>query len=404
MKILFCDNIAGISGNMFAASFLNAGIADEEEILRIPALLGYDNLEIKIDKRTKAFILSHHLEVISKSKPKFEQASNKFTLNNAEEHAHNAYSSVIKRIEDSDLNANIKKNAKEIYRELAEAEAQVHGLTLDEVIFHEVGEPDSIIDVVMAGYCLDKTEYDKVYSTPVKLGRGNIKMAHGNYPIPPPASVRLSTGMEIEPVPETIQENNIELSTPTGLAILKYLKPEFISELPKGKILKHGYGAGTKDLKEYPNVFRIVLMDAAAISAGLPYLADEVVEIACNLDDQTAEKTAWCMERLLEAGALDVWTYPVYSKKNRLAVCLTVLVSPGDKDKTADWLLKNTTTFGVRYRTWDRLKLDRKFEKRQTEDGREVTFKVGMNTDGAELKSKPEYEEVKRGWGKWERE
>ncbi len=396
MKILFCDNVAGISGNMFGASFLNAGVVTENEIKKIPEMLGLNNFEIKIEKIKKSYLQSHHLDVVSKT-TKLKTNLDAASKHHHHEHDHHPFLDVLKLIDQSGLNENVKNISKEIYRILAEAEAKVHGITVDEVIFHEVGEPDSIIDVVLAGYCIDKLKFDKVLSTPLKLGRGMIKIKHGTYPVPPPASLNLAAGMLIDSVPDEIQEQNIELSTPTGLSILKYLKPAFVSSLPTGKIIAHGYGAGTMELKSYPNVFRIVLVETEDKKKDLPYLKDKVAEISCNIDDQTPEKTAWCLEQLFSLGVLDAWIIPVHTKKNRIAFCLSVLSRENKVNKIADWLLKNTTTFGVRYRNWDRLTLERKIEKRKL-DGEEILFKIGLTTNGEELKAKPEFEEIKKIW------
>ncbi|MHB8336545.1 MAG: nickel pincer cofactor biosynthesis protein LarC [Ignavibacteriaceae bacterium] len=400
MKILFCDNIAGIAGDMFAASFINAGLASEDEVKSIPSKLGFNEIEIKIEKATKAFISAHHLEVVSKSKYKIQKHSGNLSIKQPHDHDHNPYLGVIERIENADIESEVKNISKAIYKELAEAEAAVHGISLNEVVFHEVGNPDSIIDVVLAGYCLNKISYDEAYSSPVKLGRGTIKIAHGFYPVPPPASLRLAKNMVIDKVPDIILEKDIELSTPTGLSILKYLDPKFVKELPGGKILAYGYGAGTNTFGQYPNVFRIVYMESENQKIELPYIKDKAIEISCNIDDQTAEKTGWCVEQLIERGALDVWVTPINTKKNRLAVCLSVLAKEEDWEGFADWIIRNTSTFGIRYKNWDRLILKRKIEKRRINEDKEINFKVGYTTVGEELKSKPEYEEIKKMWKK----
>ncbi len=403
MRILFCDTIAGVSGNMFAASFLNAGIVTENEIKKIPGEINLHDYEIKIKKVTRSSLFAHHLSV-RRNKIKLKSNERVNTVQNANHHEHDqphySYLNIIRQIDHSDLNQNVKKISNGIYKLLAEAEAKVHGISVDKVMFHEVGEPDSIIDVVLAGYCIDKADFDRAFSTPVKLGRGMIKIKHGVYPVPPPASILLAEDMNVEPIPEEIKEQNIELVTPTGLSILKYLKPEFVKELPTGKIKAHGYGAGTINFKSYPNVFRIVLIESEDEKFDLPYLKDSVVEISCNIDDQAAEKTAWCLEQLFVLGALDAWISTVYTKKNRTAFCLSVLATEDDKNKFADWLLRNTTTFGVRYRKWDRLILDRKFEKRKIDDQHEITHKIGLTTTGEELKAKPEFEEIRKIWDK----
>lgn len=397
MKVLFCDHIAGISGNMFAASCIDAGLVTEEEIKTIPQKLDFPKARIIVNKVKKAHIASTHVEV---------DLSDLKRNHGDDNHSHHlTYREITDIIEHADLSSGTKQISKSIYKILAECEAKVHNSSLEKVHFHEVGNPDSLIDVVLAGYILSNVQYDLVYSTPVKLGKGTVKIQHGTYPVPPPASAILAEGFQIGEVPDAIKEKNIELSTPTGLAILKYLKPEFSDGWTGGKLLKQGYGAGSMNLDGYPNLFRVALLEAEtkwadSKPANLPYQKGEVMEIACNIDDQTAEKTGWCMDKLLEMGALDVWFTPIHMKKNRLAVCMSLLVDKDNWERYADWILRNTSTFGIRYKIWNKLRLDRHFEKRITDDNSEITYKVGTTTEGEVLKSKPEYEEAKNMWEK----
>jgi len=288
--------------------------------------------------------------------------------------------------------------ARKIFRLLAEAEAAVHGVPVDHVAFHEVGAVDSILDVVMASYCVAKLGTCSLYASPIRPGRGLAKMAHGTYPVPPPASLRLLAGLPVARTPEAITRANVELSTPTGIAILRALEPRFVTELPPGTLLGQGVGAGTMDLGGFPNIFRMILFDEALPSnSAEPFDRDQVVEIACTIDDDTAEHLAWIAAQLLERGALDAWLAPVTGKKGRPAVNLSVLAAEKDSSALAAWILEQSTTFGVRYRTWDRLKLFRRFERRETGKGL-LTYKIGMTRDGKVLKEKPEFEERRRLW------
>ena len=202
------------------------------------------------------------------------------------------------------------------------------------------------------------------------------------------------------PVPSAVTRENVELSTPTGLAILRALEPEFVEGWPGGKLLAQGSGSGTMELGDFPNVFRVALLEGVAGSGStLPYETDEVVEIRCNVDDQTGERTAWLMEKAMAMGALDAWVTPVVGKKGRSAAEMTILASPDQRDELADFLLRKSTTFGVRFSTWDRLKLAREEEIRDTPKG-PVSFKVGRTTSGEKLKEKPEYEDLKKIWEK----
>lgn len=309
-------------------------------------------------------------------------------------------------MEGSGLDPAAKAFALRVFRLLAEAEADSHGVPIEKVAFHEVGAVDSVVDVAMAGVCVSSVAADRVLASPVKLGRGTIRIQHGTYPVPPPASARLAVGMPVAPVPETITRPDVELSTPTGLAILRALEPGFVEGWPAGTLLAQGSGSGTMDLGDYPNVFRVALLEigeaarAAATPSGappLPYETDRVVEIRCNLDDQTGERTAWLLEKAMEGGALDAWVTPVLGKKGRPGTLFTVLVAPDRLPTFADFLLRSSTTFGVRYSTWDRFKLVREEEIRETKEG-PVSFKVGRTLDGEKLKEKPEFEDLRKIW------
>ena len=385
-RILFLESVAGIAGDMFTAAFLDAGLVEPEEIQAVPGQLGSADVRVEITASERAGAMATHVEIVL---PEGHDDSG---------HRHYHYPALVRRIEESSLGEDAKSFALQVFRFLAEAEADAHGVTLEKVAFHEVGAVDSVVDVAMAGVCIQKVRAQRVLASPVKLGRGTIRIEHGTHPVPPPASARLAVGMPVVPVPEVITRENLELSTPTGLAILRALEPEFVEGWPGGKLLAQGSGSGTMELGDFPNVFRIALLEGVAGSgSALPYQTDEVVEIRCNVDDQTGERTAWLMEKAMSMGALDAWVTPVVGKKGRPAAEMTLLASPDQRDRLADFLLRNSTTFGVRSSTWDRLKLAREEEIRDTPKG-PVSFKIGRTTDGETLKEKPEYEDLKKIW------
>lgn len=291
----------------------------------------------------------------------------------------------------------MKAFARTVFRHIAEAEAAAHGMPVEQIAFHEVGSVDSILDVVMAAHCIATVDPVRVYATPVKLGRGTVAMAHGTHPVPPPAVARLVVGMPIADMPTAIDRAHVELTTPTGAAILKALDPVFVTSMPAGVVRAQGMGSGTMDFPSYPNVFRVTKLEASS-STALPYESDRVVEIACTLDDQTPERTAWMMERLLSLGALDVWLTPVTGKKGRAGVVLSALASAVVWPGIADWLLRHSSTFGLRYHWWDRLTLARRHETRRTADGDQLRVKIGMTTTGHVLKEKAEFEDLRQVW------
>ena len=404
-KALFLESVAGIAGDMFAASFVDAGIVTAEELQSIPAKLGLEDVFVSISAVTKATMRATHIDV------KWKGESWKKALGHGPAHSHSAvamhgtshwhthYGTLDQFLVKSKLDESTKTFARKVFRLIAEAEASAHGIAVEEVSFHEVGAVDSIVDVAMAAYCVGKVAPSRVYATPVRLGRGLITIEHGTHPVPPPASARLSLGMPLGEVPEAITRPNVELSTPTGLAILKALAPEWRQTLPVGIARAQGMGAGTMDLGSYPNVFRVTLVEESGAQVSLPYETDSIVEISCNMDDETAERTAWVMEQMMKLGALDVWVTPLTGKKGRAAICLSVLAESASWSSLADWLLRHSSTFGLRHRSWDRLKLARRFETRQTEQG-PVGYKIGMTTTGEVLKEKAEYEDLKKIWDK----
>lgn len=414
---------------MFAAAFLDAGLVSLDELNSLVAQLGLEGVIVESESVIRATVRATHLNVKWSNeawKERFsqkhehhhdhphehhhddhhhdhahdlghhhhDQDSNVVLGDDAATHWHTHYTDVDKLIEASSLQNETKELARKIFRLLGEAEADAHGIALEKVAFHEVGTVDSIVDVVMAAYCISKTNADAVVATSIKTGRGSIKIQHGTHPVPPPASIRLLVGLSTAATPAAITAENIELSTPTGIAILKALAPTFVNEMPSGVLLSQGMGAGTKDLGSYPNVFRVSVIESASAAVSLPYETDTVTEIVCNIDDDTGEHIGWMAEQLLKNGALEVWQTPSTGKKGRTTVCFSVLAGH-DWQQHADWIMRNSTTFGLRYRQWDRLKLKREFESREAANG-SVSYKIGFTTDGEKLKEKPEFDDVAR--------
>jgi uncharacterized protein (TIGR00299 family) protein len=388
MKTLFLESFAGIAGDMFTAAFLDAGLVDAGAIRAVPGLLGLGGVEVEVLQVQRAGARFTQVQVVDHD-----------TGEQTDQHHHHHFSGLARQLEESGLDDLARGFALKVLRHLAEAEADAHGVPVEKVAFHEVGAVDSVVDVAMAGVCVAAVGAHRILASPVKLGRGSIRIQHGTYPVPPPASARLAIGMPVAPVPESIFRPDVELSTPTGLAILKALEPEFVDGWPSGTVRAQGGGAGTTDLGDYPNVFRVALVETEgpSLDCHLLYEADKVVELRCNVDDQTGERTAWLMEKALELGALDGWVTPILGKKGRPASLLSFLAHQKDLGRLVDFLLRRSSTFGVRYSTWDRFKLARVEEVRDTPHG-PVSFKVGRTRDGRKMKEKPEFEELRKIW------
>lgn len=396
MKVLHLESVAGIAGDMFAAAFVHAGLVDRREVEDVPGRLGFPRTRVVIEPVHRASMAALHLSVAVHE----DDRPSGHGGHGHGHHAHTHYPALDALLERSELPAPAKAFARKVFRILAEAEARAHGCAPEDVSFHEVGDVDSVVDVALAGLCVTTVAPDRVVASPVRLGRGRVWTRHGHYPVPPPASAHLAEGMPLLPVPEAIEAADVELSTPTGLAILKALEPEWGAEWPAGSPLAQGSGAGTRDFARVPNVFRVVLLEGGRADAGmrdLPYEADTVVEITCNVDDQTGERSAWLLERCMALGALDAWMTPTVGKKGRPALCFTLLARPGDARELADFVLRHASTFGLRYTKRSRLKLAREQEVRQTPRG-PVRFSVGRTTEGEKLKEKPEFDDQQRIW------
>ena len=414
-RVLFLESVSGVAGDMFAAAFIDAGLVTADELAAIPAKLGLEGVRVEARTVVRATMRATHLTVTSPDQattapfmyppPDPAEAETHLIVEPPATHHHTRYVDIDRKIAAADLPETVRQRARGIFLLLANAEAAAHGMPVEEVAFHEVGTTDSIVDVVLAAWCIEKVNPARVCATPIRPGRGFVRMQHGLHPVPPPASARLLTGLPVATTPAAITRENIELSTPTGIAILKSLLPQFVGELPAGTVLQQGMGAGSLDLGSFPNVFRVTLLDGAPTTASpapAPFETDRVVEVACNIDDDTGEHLAWLAERLLAQGALDVWMVPAIGKKGRLLTCLSFLAAEGDWARLSDWFLRQSTTFGLRHRGWDRLKLARHFEQRATPQG-PLTYKIGLTTDGVVLKEKAEFDEQRAHWERHDR-
>lgn len=405
-KILYLESVAGIAGDMFAASFVDAGLVRFEDLESLPRELELDGVVLQQKKVVRALMKATHVEVVCSSDAWKKRLSHSLTAHAFvktghakhlhSDHWHSHYSDIDLFLANAPLSEFEKNFSRKVFRLIAEAEATAHGMSVEEVAFHEVGTIDSILDVIMAARCIEQSGASRFVASPVKLGRGTIKIQHGIHAVPPPASALLVRSMQISPMPQGIERANVELSTPTGLAILKALEVTFDDAWPDGCVLSTGMGAGTMEFEAYPNVFRVTLIEENAAKTTVDrFASDRVVEIVLNLDDQTAERTAWAVEQLIERGALDVWQTAISGKKGRLATQLSVLCDESRAKEFIDWLLVHTSTFGVRFRTWDRKILSRRIEEREMADGR-VRVKIGTDLAGAILKEKVEFDDWRR--------
>ena len=293
-------------------------------------------------------------------------------------HEHRSLADIHAMIDAFPLPEAVREKARRVYGLIAQAEAEAHGVEAGEVHFHEVGALDAVIDVTGVCYLLYLLAPDAVCASPVTMGSGTVRTAHGLLPVPAPATAKLLTG-----VPVTAGDIQAELCTPTGAALLRTFAGSW-GAMPDGVIQGCGHGCGTKDFPR-ANCLRAFLVDDLS-RAEEPN--DEVTELKANIDDMTGEALGLALERLLEAGALDVSYAPAAMKKNRPGVLLTCLCRPGDADRLAAEVLRHTSTFGVRRMDCRRYALAASMDAVETPWGT-VPRKTG--TGYGITKSKPEY-------------
>ena len=286
------------------------------------------------------------------------------------------------------ISAGAMKTAIAIFEALGAAEAKIHNTSVESVHFHEVGAVDAMVDIVCAAVGAETLGVDEIICSPLNVGGGTVKCAHGDFPVPAPATVELLAN-----VPVYSSGVQAELVTPTGAAIVKTLASRFAS-FPEMKIEKSGYGAGSRDFPGHPNVVRLTIGEAAANALAAKTASDTVTVLEANLDDLNPQVFGYVMDRLFEEGALDAFAMPVQMKKNRPGTLLTVLCKPEDAAKLTQLIFTETTTLGVRRRDEVRQTLARRWESVQTSWG-EVRIKIA-SMNGTVTNYAPEYEDCRR--------
>jgi uncharacterized protein (TIGR00299 family) protein len=269
------------------------------------------------------------------------------------EHAHNSWREIRALIEGSKISEGARKRALDIFSRIAEAEAKVHGLSPEDVAFHEVGALDSIIDIVGTAVCLDILKPDRITCGEIELGGGTVKCAHGILPVPAPATLLLVQGL-----PVRTGGFNKEMTTPTGAAILAASVDEFITGPASFRELKTGIGIGTRKM-ERPNVLRVSWRETSETAGPRPWKTEALALLEANIDDMTGEALGFLMERLFEAGALDLSFGSIVMKKSRPGTLVSVLARPGDLDALRECLFRDSTTIGFREIPVNRVSLRR---------------------------------------------
>jgi hypothetical protein len=423
MRIAYLECFSGISGDMFLGALVDAGVS--------PALLEKTvtslnvGARLEISKVLRSGISATKVDVWigdkEKDRPRdgesafhehahphghtedhadqrddghkhhhndlHEHPLEEFGRHHHDENAHGRHLSEIQQIiHGSSISKRAKERALAIFQALGEAEAKIHNVPIEKIHFHEVGAVDAIVDITCTAVAIEALGIDEWICSPVNVGGGTVQCAHGRLPVPAPAVVELLKG-----VPVYSSGIDKELTTPTGAAILKTLVSKFTS-IPSYKIENTGYGAGTRDFPSHANVLRLTVGES--VETAKKATPEMVSVLEANIDDLNPQVFGYVMDKLLEAGALDVFGTPVQMKKNRPGMLLTVLTRTDDAQRIAKLVFSETTTLGIRMREERREVLIRRSEIVRTTWG-EIRMKIG-NLNGTVTNYAPEYEDCRR--------
>lgn len=364
MKTIYFDCFSGISGDMTLGALVDLGV-DENLILKALKSLPVTKYEISWKQIVKKGIGATFADVKS-----------------LEDHHHRGLTKIIEIINQGDLTPGARELAIRIFTRLAEAEASVHKIEIDKVHFHEVGAVDAIVDIVGAAVAIDSLGETRFIGSPVRTGFGTVAMAHGQFPIPAPATALLLRG-----VPVFAGEYQGEWVTPTGAAILSTICSEF-GEMPPMSMEKIGYGAGSRDHEHLPNVLRVIQGETAEKTG------EKVVVIEAQVDDMNPENFSYLSDLLASSDALDYYLTAIQMKKNRPGNLITVLCREEKLGQISDLLFKETSTIGFRYYRAERLELERELVALSL-DGQEIRIKIARKGDKI-INAAPEYEDCAR--------
>ncbi len=375
MKVLYFDCFSGAAGDMILGALLDAGLP-LPELERALGTLGVDGWNVSADRVVKAGITATKFRVHQSRGPDHAH-------DHHGHHHHHTVAEIKAAIDRSSLSDAGKTRAKAMIGRLADAEAAVHSMPVEQIHLHEVGDLDSIVDIVGAVFAMEWFGAGRVVVSPINVGSGVVKTAHGVYPVPAPATLKL-----LGTAPVYGRNVNAELLTPTGALLLTDYASDF-GPMPAMRVERAGYGAGDRDLDDAPNVLRVVVGESVADSAVM-----RVVVIECEIDDMNPQIFGALMDRLHGAGALDVLYAPVQMKKNRPGTLVTIIARPEQRSELTELMFRESTTIGVRSVEMDRECLDRETVDVTTELG-SVRFKVARRF-GRVFNAQPEFDDVAR--------
>ena len=396
MKILYLECKMGIAGDMLASALLGT-FEDPEKLIKELNAMGIPKVKYEHHKVEKCGIVGEHISVLVDGQEEesidvhndhdhdhhheHEHHHDHHDHEHSHEHeghSHNSLYQIEDIIEGLNISKEIRSDIREVYELLAEAESEVHGVSVSEIHFHEVGNLDAVADIAAVCYMMHRLDPDKVIVSPINVGSGQVKTSHGILPVPAPATASLLKGIP------TYSSDRIsgELCTPTGAALVKYFAFESGVQ-PVMEVDKIGYGMGKKDFPQ-ANCVRALVGNANDE-------ADVVTELSCNVDDMTPEEIGFATEMLFEAGALEVYTISIAMKKNRPGFLLTCMCREDKKEAIIKTIFKHTTTIGIRENISNRFVLTREISKIETPYG-DVRIKKSSGYDVRRRKF--EYEDL----------
>lgn len=386
MRTLYIDCGMGAAGDMLTAALLEL-LPNPDDFINELNALGIPGVVLKKEPSVKCGITGTHISVTVNGEE--EESHDHHHDEHTHEHDHNHdghihhHSSLndIEHIvrEHLALPEKVQDDVMAVYKLIAEAESHVHGVEVSEIHFHEVGTMDAIADITAVCMLMNRIGADEVVVSPIHVGSGQVKCAHGVLPVPAPATAYI-----LRDVPIYGGAVRGELCTPTGAALLKHFATGF-GNMPAMKLQGTGYGMGKKDF-EAANCVRVMLGETQSAE-------DEICELSCNVDDMTGEAVGFAMDRLFEAGALDVYTMPIGMKKSRPGILINVMCRKKDKEAVIKAVFKHTTTIGIRENTLNRYVLDRRIEDVKTPYG---TVRCKVSSGYGVERRKYEYDDVSR--------
>ncbi|MCM1115836.1 MAG: nickel pincer cofactor biosynthesis protein LarC [Clostridium sp.] len=368
MKSLYIECNMGVAGDMLMAALYEL-FDDKKEIESKLNNMGLPDTTISFSDKISCGIKGTYAKVLAAGIEEDERSSR---------HKHIHLSDINSIIDSLNVSESVRDNVRKTYSILASAESEVHGCDIENIHFHEVGTLDAIVDITACCYMLDMLSVDEIIVSPINVGSGSVRCTHGVLPVPAPATANILRG-----IPFYSDSTDGELCTPTGAALIKCFASKY-SDKPKMTVSKIGYGIGKKDF-EKANCVRLFLSEANS--------NEKICELACNMDDMTAEELAYACEVLLDNGALDVYQIPISMKKSRLGTMLNVLCREADRDKMLRLIFKHTTTIGIREYNPERYTLERSVDEMDTILG---PVKVKCSHGYDVCKSKIEFEDLKQ--------